>query len=84
MESTQMIRQIVGFQKTAFDRSFNVLLAFQDQTASITKAFMNQSYWLPEESQKTVDFWIQAIRKGEDEFKRAVDETYSNIDSMIK
>ncbi|WDP91861.1 MAG: hypothetical protein HUN04_19965 [Desulfobacter sp.] len=83
MEPSTMAKQMISFQKTVFDNSFNALAVVQDQTETMIKTFMGQFPMVTEESKKQLDETLEYTRKARDEFKKSVDEGYERIESLF-
>lgn len=79
MDQLQIAKQMMEFNKTAFDNSFNAMLALQDQTEKLVTSFMEKAAWFPEEGKKALNDWIVNYKKGRDEFKTAADENYRKV-----
>jgi len=79
MEQKQIARQMVEFNKTAFDNSFNAMSALQDQTEKLVLTFLDKAAWFPEEGKKTMNEWILGYKKGRDDFKAAADKSYQKV-----
>jgi hypothetical protein len=82
-EYSQMFKQMITFNKTAFDNSFNALVTLQEQTEKMVNAFLDQATWLPEEGKKVTLDWIQAYKKGCEDFKKTVDENFKRVEDFI-
>lgn len=79
MEQNQMARQMMEFNKTAFDNSFNAMSALQDQTEKLIMSFLDKAPWFPAEGKKAMNDWINSYKKGRDDFKVATDESYQKV-----
>jgi hypothetical protein len=82
-EYSQMFKQMITFNKTAFDNSFNALVTLQEQTEKMVNTFLDQATWLPEEGKKVTLDWIQAYKKGCEDFKKTVDENFKRVEDFI-
>jgi hypothetical protein len=82
-EYSQMFKQMITFNKTAFDNSFNALVTLQEQTEKMVNAFLDQATWLPEEGKKVTMDWIQAYKKGCEDFKKVVDENFKRVEDFM-
>jgi hypothetical protein len=82
-EYNLMFKQMITFNKTAFDNSFNALVTLQEQTEKMVNAFMDQATWLPEEGKKVTLDWIQAYKKGCEDFKKVVDQNFKRVEDFI-
>jgi hypothetical protein len=83
METGKIAKQMIDFQKTTFDNTFNAMVALQEQTEKMVNVFMEQSVWLPEDGIKTVNEWGAAYKKGRDDFKKSVDENFSKVEGFF-
>lgn len=80
MVMENIAKQIIDFQKSTFDNSFNAVVMLQDHAERMTKTVMDQATWLPEEGKKVMDEWVQMVKKGRDDFKELIDQ---NFDKMV-
>lgn len=83
MESTQMAKQMIGFQKTVFENSFNTLSVVQDQTETMISNFMGQFPWVTEDGKKQMDETFAFTKKARDDFKKAVDDGYAKLEKLM-
>lgn len=83
MEPNVMLKQMLDFNKTAFDNSFNAMLMIQEQNAKMVNTFLEQANWMPEEGKKLLRDWVDAYKKGCENFKKAADENYKKVDDYF-
>lgn len=83
MDPKQIAKQMVDFNKTAFDNAFEAMSVIQDQTEKMITSMMQQSAMFPEEGKKLVTDWIKTYKKGRDEFKAAADENFKKVDAFF-
>ena len=83
MESSLLLKQMLEFNKTAFDNSFNAMLTIQEQNAKMVDTFIEQATWMPEEGKKLIRDWVNAYKKGCEDFKKAADENYKKVDEFF-
>lgn len=79
MDQEQIAKQMIEFNKTAFDNSFAAMSALQDQTEKLILNFLEKAPWVPEEGKKAISTWIEGYRKGRDDFKAAADDNYRKV-----
>lgn len=79
MEQNLLAKQVIEFNKTAFDNSFSAMSAIQDQTGSLVLSFLDKAAWFPEEGKKAMSDWILSYKKGREDFKTAADESYQKV-----
>ncbi len=84
MQPEKITKQILTFQKTAFDNSFTAMVMIQEQTEKIARTMVDQAAWIPEEGKKAIDEWVKAVKKGQEEFKKAVDESFHKVEEFFE
>jgi hypothetical protein len=83
MEPNVMLKQMLAFNKTAFDNSFSAMLTIQEQNAKMVNTFLEQAAWMPEEGKKLIRTWVDTYKKGFEDFKKAADENYKKVDDFF-
>ena len=83
MEPNLLLKQMLEFNKTAFDNSFNAMLTIQEQNAKMVDTFVEQATWMPEEGKKVIRDWVNAYKKGCQDFKKTADENYKKVDEFF-
>ena len=84
MDQGKIARQMIGFYKTTFDSSFNAMMILQEQTEKMVRVLLSQAAWFPEEGKAAVEEWLATYKKGRDEFKGSIDESYKKVESYFK
>jgi len=79
MEQNQIFRQMMEFNKKAFDNSFSVMSELQDQTEKLVLNFLDKAEWIPEEGKKAMQDWIANNKKSRNDFKAAADDSYRKV-----
>lgn len=79
----QFTQQVMEFQKTAFENSYNAMLMVQGQMEKMTETFFSSNKLFPEESMKVVQEWLAAFKKAQEEFKKNVDENFKKFESYV-
>ncbi len=83
MEQSKIAKQMIDFQKATFDNTFNAMTMLQDQTEKMVNMFLEQATWLPEQGKKALNEWVQAYKKGREDFKKAVDESFRKVEDFF-
>jgi hypothetical protein len=83
METANIAKQMIGFQKTVFDNNFNAIAVVQDQTESMMNNFMGQFPWATEDGKKQMNETYGYTKKARDEFKKAVDQGYTQFEKLF-
>ena len=83
MEQVKMAKQMIGFQKTVFDNSFNAMAVVQDQTETMINNFIGQFPGVTEDGKKQMDETYAYTKKAREDFKKAVDEGYAMFEKLL-
>jgi hypothetical protein len=84
MDPKQIANQMIQFNKTAFDNTFNAMTVLQEQTEKMVNMFLEQqSPWMPAEGKKAVADWINAYKRGREGFKAAIDDNYKKVEDFF-
>lgn len=84
MDQKQLIKQIIDFNKTSMDNTYNAMIMLQEQAERMGKSTLEQATWLPEEGKKVINDFTDAFKKGRDDFKKQVDEAYTKLEDYFK
>jgi hypothetical protein len=80
----QMLKQMIDFNKAAFDNALNNMAMLQGQMESIINTFVDQSTGTTEEGKKAAKEWAAIYKKGFEDFKRSVDDNFKKVDSFFQ
>jgi len=83
MNSTQIVKQMIDFQKTTLDNFFNAVVLVQEQGEKMTNTLFEQISWLPEENKRLLDQWMSMAKKGRDDLKSAMDDNFKNVSDLL-
>jgi hypothetical protein len=84
MMDQNIAKQFIDFQKTSFENTFIAIAMMQDQAEKATKMFMETSTCaVPDEGKKMMNEWAQAFRKGREEFKKALDDSFRRMEGFF-
>jgi hypothetical protein len=84
METAKTAKQVLGFQKSFFDSSFNAMCVVQDQTETMVTGFMNQLPWMTADGKKAVASSLEFTKKLRGDIKKNIDDGYKNIDAFFE
>ena len=84
MDPKQIAKQMIVFNKTAFDNNFRAMQALQEQTERLVSKFWEKSPMFPEEGKKAIGDWMTAYKKGCDDFKNVVDDNFKKVEDFFK
>jgi hypothetical protein len=83
MDSSQIAKQMIDFQKTTFDNMFNSMVMLQDHTEKFASTLVEQAAWMPQAGSRVVTQWTEIFKKGRKDYKVAMDGIFSNIEQLL-
>ncbi|MCK8602873.1 hypothetical protein [Desulfoferrobacter suflitae] len=83
MEPMKMTKQMIDFNKSSFDNTFNALSMLQEQYERMINSFLDQAAWLPEEGKKVLNEWLDSYKKGRETFKETVDTSFQKVEDYF-
>ncbi len=84
MQPKHMLKQMIDFNKAAFDNALNTMAMLQGQMESVISTFVDQSTGATEEGKKAAKEWAAIYKKGFEDFKRSVDDNFKKVDSFFQ
>ncbi|MGV8059508.1 MAG: hypothetical protein AB2L12_16025 [Smithellaceae bacterium] len=84
MDTKQIAKQMIAFNKAAFDNNFSAMNALHEQTEKIINKFWEKSPVFPEEGKKAISEWMKAYKKGCEDFKNVVDENFKKVEDFFE
>lgn len=83
MEPIKMAKQMIDFNKATFDNTFNAMVMVQEQMERTVGTFLEKATWLPDEGKKLLNEWMTTYKKGREDFKKTVDESYKKLEDYF-
>jgi polyhydroxyalkanoate synthesis regulator phasin len=83
METEKFAKQMIDFQKAAFDNTFTAVTMLQDQAELMVNTVIDQATWLPEESRRVIDEMVGAYKKGRTDLKGVMDENFEKMTDLF-
>jgi hypothetical protein len=83
MDQKQFLKQMIEFNQSTFNTTFEAMSLLQDQFERVAQTAVDQASWLPEEGRKAIENWVDAFKSGRNEFKKYVDESYQKVESYF-
>ena len=79
MQQFDGFRQMMEFQRSAFDNVFNAMVLFQEMTEKVLTLSLEQATLLAKEGKKAAGEGLKAWREGSDTLKKAMDEGWQKM-----
>jgi hypothetical protein len=83
MNHNDMVKQMIEFNKSSFENSYNMMVNLQDQAEQMTNTFLDQPIGIPDDGKKVILEWIDAFKKGRTNFKSTMDANYEKLESFL-
>ena len=83
MDQKQIAKQVMEFNKTAFDNTFNTMTTLQDNAAKLVFGFIENNPLIPENGKTSINQYLDAYKKGRDDFKNSTDENFKKMADLI-
>ena len=83
MDQKEIVRQMIQYNKTAFENAFNNLVMLQDQMEKTMDMFLKQAAWLPAEGKKVIEEYGKAYKKACENFKSTVDGSFKKVEEFL-
>ena len=82
-EIKEMMKKMIDLHKTSFDTFFSTMVTYQNQTEKLLQTFAENTPGISEEGKKAITQWNDAYKKGIDDFKKAVDTGYTQVETLL-
>ena len=84
MDSSQFVKQTLGFQKTIFENSFSAMIVIQEQSEKMMNSYLEQLPWVTDESKSSMKASVDMAKKARDDFKTAVEDGFTKFEEMLE
>jgi hypothetical protein len=83
MDNQKIAKDMVEFNKSLFDNTFDAISSIQDQSGKMFASFVEKAAWMPDDGKKAINNWISTYKKGCEDFKAKADERYEKAASYF-
>ncbi len=84
MDTKEIIKEtIIDTGRTAYNYSFDVFNAVQDQGVKALNAVLDRATWINGDNRKTVNTWIESVKDGQNNVKTVLDENYKTFERLL-
>ena len=84
MENKKIAKQLMDYNKSAFESGYNTIFMLQEQTTKALDNMLQQSPWLPAQTKSFINEWVGIYKKVINDFKDAVDQNYTKMEEYIE
>lgn len=79
----EMMKNMMYVHKASFDTFFSSMVMYHDQAEKLLQTFAENTPEISEEGKKVIIQWNDAYKKAIDDFKKAVDAGYAQVDTLL-
>lgn len=83
METDQITKKILDFQKDVISQWYDVMTSMNEQSAASLKTVLAQSSWMPDEGRRLLLNWVDACQKGCDDYKELLADSLSGFEKVL-
>ena len=83
MDQKQVLKQMIDFNKAAYNNTFNAFVMLQDQAESMSNTLLTQATGLPQEGKNAIEELVKNCKTGRETFKKTVDESFKKVEDFF-
>lgn len=83
MDQKQLMKQLLEFNKTSFNNTYNTMKMFQEQAERMASTLANHPTLLTDDGKKIISEWVKIFKTKVDEYQDAVNENFNKIESFL-
>jgi hypothetical protein len=83
MDQKQILKQMIEFNQTTFNNTFQAMMLLQDQFERVAQTAIDQANWLPADGRKAIENWVEAYKTGRDQYKSYVEDSYKKVEKYF-
>ena len=76
-------KQIIAFNKTAFDNSFDAITILQNHSEKMLGFFLENASLFPQEGKKAIAEWLETFKERRKQFKSSADENFKSVEDFF-
>lgn len=83
MTQNQVWNHLMQFNQAALENAFTAITLLQEQTERMLNLSLDQAALLPKEGKKVFTEWAKVWGKGNETFKKAVDDSFHKMEAFL-
>jgi len=83
MDTHQMVKQMLGFNKTVFVNTLNAIVMIEEQNQRRVKRLMEHAACFPEEGKQVIKEWMEASKLDREHFHRVLEEGFKQVEEFF-
>lgn len=83
MDQKTLMKQLLEFNKTSFNNTYNTMIMMQEQAERMTSTLINHPTLLTDEGKHTIEEWVKVFKTKRDEYQEIVNSNFKKLDEFI-
>ena len=83
MDQKELMKQLVEFNKTSFNNTYNTMIMLQEQAERMASTLINHPTLLTDDGKKTIKEWVKMFRTQREEYQDTVNDNFKKIEDFI-
>lgn len=83
LNTKEIAKQVIDFQKNAFTSWYEAVALMQDQTTAAVDTLLNQSGMVPGEGNQAMDKWVEVFKTNRKNLKKQVDDGFKQAEKLF-
>ncbi len=83
MDQKTLMKQLLEFNKTSFNNTYNTMIMMQEQAERMTSTLINHPTLLTDEGKNTIEDWVKVFKTKRDEYQDIVNSNFKKLEEFI-
>lgn len=83
MDQKQLIKQLIEFNKTSFNNTYNNMVMFQEQAEKMSSTLLNHPTVLTDDGKKIIKDWVKTFKVKRKEYKEVVNDNFKKLEDFL-
>ncbi len=83
MNQKILMKQLVAFNKTSFNNTYNTMVMMQEQAERMTSTLINHPTLLTEDGKKIIKDWAKIFKAQREEYQSVVNDNFNTIENYF-
>lgn len=79
MDQKKFMKQILEFNQTSFNNTYNTLVMLQEQAEKMAATLVDHPTLLPEDGKEIIKEWLNLFKQHQADYKETVNENFKNL-----
>ncbi len=84
MDQKTLMKQLLEFNKTSFNNTYNTMIMMQEQAERMTSTLINHPTLLTEDGKKVIEDWVTLFKTKRYEYQDVVNENFKKLENFIE